>query len=351
MSDTPISTAIEAVRAARGEKVDETWAEAASFDFIMNDVRDELAARALTEAAVQIAQADEPAEELFGDAREWAADRRSEWASEGADWSDDDEPSSFKGAIFAVLLAASGISFLFLVQTIITAGWPERISLAGAIFPTLLGAAAVGTYALFMALRERRSQVAAVAGATALLIALAGTLATVAWLANGLFLGLANGWWYLATTVTLAALAFAALQFLPVPRGGTHRTPRAPLDDDAWLRELGAALRTRGDITDHRANEIVTEAREHATDSGTTLGDEFGTPRTYAARFAKNPVVPARRRAIFSAALAAVVLVVLAIDLFDGGGFSYWTLVWFAVVALNAALTLAAWRTAVRDRG
>lgn len=126
--------------------------------------------------------------------------------------------------------------------------------------------------------------------------------------------------------------------------------PRAPLDDDTWLRELGAALRTRGDITDHRANEIIEEAREHAADSGGSLGDEFGAPRAYAARFAKNSVVPARRRAIFSAALATVALVVLAIDLSDGGDFPYATLAWFAILALNAALTLAAWRTAARER-
>ncbi|GGO58837.1 hypothetical protein GCM10010910_00350 [Microbacterium nanhaiense] len=350
MSDTPVSAAIEAVRAARGEEADAKWAEAVSFDLVMNDVRESFIAKALGEAADQIARADEPAHDLFGDASSWASARRAEWIEEGDDWTDVDEPASFKGTLFTVLFAAAGISLLFAVQTAIAASWSEDISLAGAIFPTLLGGAAVGTYALFTALRERRSQVAAVAGTTALLIAVAGTLATVAWLANDLSLGLANGWWYLATTVTLAALAFAALQFIPAPRGGTNRTPRAPLDDDTWLRELGAALRTRGDITDHRANEIVTEAREHATDSGTTLGDEFGTPRAYAARFAKNAVVPARRRALFSATPAAVVLGILAIDLFGGGGFSYWTLAWFAVIALNAAVALAAWRSAVRGR-
>ncbi|GGF43572.1 hypothetical protein GCM10010922_18850 [Microbacterium sorbitolivorans] len=347
MSDTPIRSAIEAVRAARGEKADEAWAEAVSFELVMTDVRVELVARALSEAAEQIAQADEPAAELFGDAREWAAGRRAEWVADGADWSDDDEPTSVKGALFMVLLAAAGISLLFVAQTLLTAAWSEEISLAGAIFPTLLGAATVGAHALFTRLRERRSQLAAVAGTAALLLAVGGTLTAVAWLSNGISLGIATGWWHLAAALVLGILAFAALQFLPAPR---RRVAAGPRDDDAWLKELGASLRTRGDITDHRANEIVEEAREHAADSGGSLGDEFGTPRAYAARFAKNPVVPARRRAIFSAALATVALVVLAIDLSDGGDFPYATFAWFAILALNAALTLAAWRTAARER-
>lgn len=343
MTASPISLAVAAVRDARGAKDDEQWAETASFDLIMNDVRDDVAAAALLEVAEQIALTEEPAEELFGDATNWAVERRAEWAVEGVEW-EDDPSGSAKGSFFAVLLATAGLSLLFMTQAAISAGWNIEITLAEALFPPLLGTSAVAAHGLFTTLRARRSQIAAVSGTVLLLAGIGVALAAVAFATNEVVLGASTGWWHLAATGVFAMLAFAALHLIPDPHPRQRRSD--PADDEAWLDALGAALRARGDITDEHARQIAAEAREHASESGVTLESEFGSPRAYAARFSKNAVVPARRRALFSIALAAVVLGVLLIDLLDGGDFHIWTLAWFGILVFNALVSLASWRKA-----
>src|SRR5690606_14230959 len=126
-----------------------------SVAFVINDVRSGIAARALHEVAEQVAQAGEPAEELFGDAKSWAAERRAEWAAEGSEWLDDEPQSSYKGWTVVVLIAATVMSVFFAGQNSIARTWNDDATLAEALFPPLLGGASIAAFAIFAGLRAK----------------------------------------------------------------------------------------------------------------------------------------------------------------------------------------------------
>ena len=118
-----------------------------------------------------------------------------------------------------------------------------------------------------------------------------------------------------------------------------HR--RAPGIDDlatdrAWSLELTEILRTRYAMSGPRARRIVAEAHAHALETGRPVEEEFGTPTSYAARFAPD----LRRRSRLTTAFYAVVAACAGLLLVDD---LRWT--WAVVVAGFAWMAWSEHRT------
>jgi len=84
------------------------------------------------------------------------------------------------------------------------------------------------------------------------------------------------------------------------PRGLSSDTPA----DLRWSVELTEVLRTRFAMSGRRVRQIVAEANAHAAEAGRPVAEEFGTPTSYAARFAPDLRRRSRLTAVFFAILA-----------------------------------------------
>ena len=82
-------------------------------------------------------------------------------------------------------------------------------------------------------------------------------------------------------------------------------------DADGWYRRLHGVLVGRHDLTPQRATELVTEAREHATEAAATPAAEFGDVDGYAARLAEHE--PVRREAWWRRRWARIAVAAAAI--------------------------------------
>lgn len=101
-------------------------------------------------------------------------------------------------------------------------------------------------------------------------------------------------------------------------------------------------------MTDARVAGIRADASAHAHDAGTSLADEFGTPRAYAQRFATDQAVARRRTAWLSTAVALLALVHTLVGVLEGTA-HLWGLAWLLVGTTVAALEWRAVRSAGRD--
>ena len=106
--------------------------------------------------------------------------------------------------------------------------------------------------------------------------------------------------------------------------------------DRAWSLELTEILRTRYAMSGPRARRIVAEAHAHALETGSPVEEEFGTPTSYAARFAPD----LRRRSRLTTALYAVLAACAGLLLVDDLS---WT--WAVVVAIFAWMAWSEHRT------
>lgn len=80
---------------------------------------------------------------------------------------------------------------------------------------------------------------------------------------------------FLGAVVAYALLAWATALVWPARPARTA----APHDDASWYDALGAALRSRGDLTDSRVKEILAEARSHAQEAAPRLPRSSGRRR------------------------------------------------------------------------
>jgi hypothetical protein len=112
--------------------------------------------------------------------------------------------------------------------------------------------------------------------------------------------------------------------------------------DRVWALELTEILRTRYAMSGPRVRRIVAEAQAHALESGRPVEAEFGTPTSYAARFAPD----LRRRSRLTAAFFAALAALSALPLVDEPDWSS-----AAVVALLAWLAWREHRSSRREHG
>jgi hypothetical protein len=362
---TPLTDAIDAVARVRGESADERWASTAAVALVLDDVRDDVAAAAVQGVAAEMSRSGEGPEDLYGSPREWVARTRREWADDGLAVRGPAEPANRELPGLALVMTA-WLSFLFLLLAVITLGWGDPISLAGAVAPAFLGAVSTLVHAVYTRTRERRSHRSAVVLSVLTVLGVAGVGATLFLSTNDMTVAPSAGWWHLLATLAYGAVAARVLlgpDRGEAARGGDPRPDPAvrgdvpavltseELTDPAWAREAARALRARADLTDRRVRQIVAEAEEHAHEAGSALQEEFGPPRGYAARFGADPVVAAPRAGARALAGAGIVLALTAGAVAVEGAASSWLWAWLVVCAANAAIAVVGWvraRRAVR---
>lgn len=334
---TAIDQALARIEAARGVESDAEWAREAHAAFVLAGVRDERAAEALLTVADQVAASGEAPSDLFGTAAEWASDTQESWREAGVEHMDP-ERTSPRSFVIESLVIACGLGLLFVIRNLI--GWDvhDPVSLAEVLAPLALGGAVRGLDLVYKSVRSRYSNVRAVLASigalvamTAVIVGLFATATSVDVAENSVLtmLGASFGYGILAWIVGRAW-----------PEKPRRDSTRAPLSDAEWLGALGSALRERGDMSDARVTTIVDEARTHASESGATLSEEFGSPRGYAERFTENRVRRSQRKAWYMTALTALIAIVVIASIFDET-LSAWTVVWLGLVGL---ITILEWR-------
>lgn len=330
-------------RHARGEQSDEDWARAAAARLVLDDVRAPLVREALFELVPVLEDAQEPAEELFGSAIAWAKERQGDWRSEGVPVSTPSGPRSVRELVHGGLVGAAAASPVFALLRMFTDGWTLDFTLGLVLFPLILSLGVLGFLAIWNWLIRRRPRGTAIALTSVALIGFSAAVAAGFALSEGLLLWRGSGFWLLAIAAGYLMLATVTHWIWPVPE------PRAPAEqvsgDLEWKRHLAAALRERGDITETRLRTIVADAERHSAQAHRSLPEEFGSPTSYAARFAPDAVVRARRAAWgWTVLTAAPVAVFVLYGLDDGWHWQARFLalgLWF-IGAATAAIT--SWR-------
>ena len=304
-------------RHARGEQADEDWARAAAARLVLDDVRAPLVREALFDLVPVLEDAQEPAEELFGNAIAWAKERQGDWRSEGVPVSTPNGPHSLRELVHGGLVGAAATTPVFALLRMFTEGWTLDVTLSLVLFPLVLSLAVLGFLAIWNWLIRRRPRGTAIVLTALALIGFSSAVAGGFALANDLLLWRGSGFRLLAIAAGYLVLAAATHWIWPVPE------PQAPEEhvtgDLEWKRHLAASLRERGDITETRLRAIIADAERHSAQAHRSLPEEFGSPASYAARFPPDAVVRARRAAWgWTALTAAPVAVFVLYGLNDG---------------------------------
>lgn len=336
-AQSDFQAAVDRVGTARGAEEDQDWALTAGGRLLMEEVLERRIVEALDEVAEQVAAAQEPAQELFGDPMTWARGQKAAWREQGVALK---APPTTSPRDFAVetLIIASFYAGLFLLYELITWSWADPLRLSFLLAPLALALTSRTIAAVHTAVTAARSHTAGVLAAVA--AALPGIALTVGVFALGnpvtlpgtAMLG------FLGAVVAYALLAWATALAWPARPARTA----APHDDASWYDALGAALRSRGDLTDSRVKEILAEARSHAQEAATSPAEEFGAAEAYAQRFPPNRAVAARRRAWLMTGVAGLALLTGVLSLVNGQ-LRPWAVLWLLLVVVIAALE---WRRA-----
>jgi hypothetical protein len=306
----------------------------------------ELIERVLTEAQQACADSGRPAQELFGDAADYAyevADQRIPPEERAAVDMDGIAPAE---QLQAALLALGLVGLALSVLLLLVGGWRVEIS------PWQLVVLAAGNVAYLAAtgavlargagqMRRSWSLVALAAavlvGATAAAIPLeerppVGDLPTL--LPVAVYLAVVVGAWNM-------------------PRLGRRPARRPDLPAEKWFAQLDGLLRGRYHLTRAVAARYVGEARVTWQESAAARpGDELGSPQVYAMQLMDGSPQPhrARRRsdAWVATAIAAMWTVHTGVYLWNGAepGALTWRLV---AVLVFVVLAVLAWRRHLRD--
>ncbi len=307
-------------REARGDGADEDWARRAAARFVLDDVRAPLARQALAGLVPTVRESGEPARELFGDAVAWATDRQAAWRAEGVPATGPDVPTSPRGLVHDLFFGAAFVSVVFTVVRILTDGWTLDLDLALILFPLLLSLGMLAVRVVWHAAVRRWARPRGVAVTACVLAAYSMLVAGVFGVTHPVSFGEGSGLWMVACAVGYGLVASVVGRRWPAPE------PAAPPEevgsDEAWQHALRMALRERGDVPEARVRAIVDEATRHAADAGRSLQQEFGAPASYAARFAPDTVVRARRSA-WSWSATALAPVALFVSYVVGDGWRW----------------------------
>ncbi len=344
-----LAEVVETFPAARGVPDDVGWARTAAARFLLDDAPEDLASAALAGVAAQVAETGESPEELWGDPVEWAREQRRAWRADGLAAA----PTAAAGPrelVLATIIGAASIEVMFFVVSTISRTWTQQLSAPRLLAPVLLSGAGQVVRAVYERVLRARSQRAAVISVGVTLVLLAPLIAAVFLGTRDRLLGEVSTFWLLAIAAGYGAVAvLVARVWRPkASRGGRTDARRVP-GDEAWLIELAGELRQRGDMTDQQVRRVVAEARDHATDAGQPLHEEFGGAAAYAARFAPDERVASRRRAWFFSVLAVLpagLLVAYVVE--DGWRWGSPHLSASLWLALNVVLAVTSWRSVRR---
>lgn len=336
---------------ARGVRDDVEWARTAAARLVLEDVRPTLARRGLAEAREQVAETGESPAELFGDPLEWVREQRAAWREDGEPVTEPPTATPARELAMASLLGAAWIAVLILVVSLLQREWRQTYTWPLLLAPLLLSTAGQVVRGVYERVGRARSQRAAVVAAVLVLVAAAVVLALFFLGTKDAVVVEASSLWLLASAAVHVVLCIALARLWPEPQRTVTGGPAVRQDDAAWLAELAATLRQRGDMTDRRVEQILAETRAHATEAGTTVADEFGPAAEYAARFPADEPVAVRRRAWFFTALSLVPAALLVTYTVEEGW--RWAsphvtaLLW---LLLAGGTAVASWRRVLRPR-
>ncbi|MBD8061290.1 hypothetical protein [Oceanitalea stevensii] len=329
---------------ARGVPDDVEWARTAAARLVLEDVRPDLARRALTAAREQVAATGESPADLFGEPVEWVREQR----EDGEPVTEPPRATPARELAMASLLGAAWIAVLILVVSLLQREWRQTYTWPLLLAPLLLATAGQLVRAVYERVGRARSQRAAVVAAGLVLVPAAVVLALFFLGTRDAVVVEASSLWLLVSAAVHVALCVLLARLWPAP---APRTAVAEPGDAAWFAELGATLRQRGDMTDRRVEQILAETRAHAQDAGTPVAAEFGPAAEYAARFPADEPVAARRRAWFFSALSVVPAALLVgYTLEEGwrwGSPHLSALLW---LLLAGGTAVASWRQVLRAR-
>lgn len=335
--EPPLPALLDRFAVARGVPADEDWAAAAAGRFLLDDVREEIVLRELTEALAAVEGSGQGPEELFGPPVDWARERAAEASAAGEPVLDTDPPLMWRAAPCNALIIAALFSVPFAAVFAFRDGLSVDYTWGHVLFSLVLAVVMTVVITLWSQTILRRSFSATVgivaAGAVPLVVG-AGFL--LPWLSEQpLFTGSVG--WYAA--IVAGYLGLGALGFWLLPTDDVPDTTTQTPDDDAWALVLGGVLRSKLAYSDARVREVVDEARAHAAASGRPLAEEFGTPQDYAARFRPDRGRRLRWEAILLTAVAVYWVGKLWAQLADcAAPLDWWT------VAGAVLMPLIAWR-------
>lgn len=324
-----LESTIEAFTRARGQAGDMAWAQGVAWRLLRRDVDPDLVREGLEEGLALVVEAQEPPEALFGTAEEHADALWAQWVEEGRLRLIDPARTTWREVPSTGLLWGAWLCVAFLFFFLLDGQTSRTWTVGMVLVPVGMGVAAVAAQAVWTSLLPDRGTVVAAVAAAGVVGGSAAAIGLVNDWTRDSPLVTASTWWYLVVATAAALLAAAW-------RAWTDTWPTAVAagigDVGQWSRELAAILRVRYSMSETRVGQVVGEAHAHAADAGRPVGEEFGTPEEYAARFAPDEARRARLGTAFHLAVAAASLVYLAAA-------PSWS-----SLALAAGWSLLAWR-------
>ncbi|MGO1480744.1 MAG: hypothetical protein ACTHWF_06435 [Brachybacterium sp.] len=364
-ADGPAGPELDQVRhaflTARGDQDDPRWAETALVALVFADVRIDAAEACLIGAAGLVQQSQESPEQLYGPAREWAAEQVESLRGNGQEVFEDPLRFDLRESVLTVLGLAAGLSALFvasdLLWLLLGSGSAKGLTAGLALAPLLLSAVLVALIRVY-SWSSRRFAFPVVVLWCALLLAVCsgGTAAVIVPLGQTELLG--SRWWMIAL-VGVYGLAAYLVATVWRPRPAAPRPLTVPevlaggdVGDQEWLERARAVLRERGDLPEKRISAVLREAKDHAADRDARLLEEFSSPEEYARSLPRDPRVKPRRMTLLYGAVAvgwaATGCLVGAEDGWEPG----WRLGLFAVLVVlclwSAWMHARDWRAAAR---
>ncbi|MFB7632560.1 hypothetical protein ACFC0M_16675 [Streptomyces sp. NPDC056149] len=323
------------------QKEDERWAAAFELHFITKFHPPKgLANQVLSEVYEAVTETGQPAGDLFGEPRQYAA-------CVAADRIDETHASkrNVDGTTPGERLTGTVVAAGFVAMTVSVVYWVRGGLWADVSAASLVGVGALATCAVVLCLVEAlraagRVQAALVCGGAAVAMVAAG-FAAFTMLPRHVLFSLP-----MPVLVAASAAVMVGAYRLPDATADTWFTRQRAEDDAQWLRQLDGLLRGRHSLPARQAGEHVAEARSHlASAPDLTAQEEFGDVETYAARLAGGPrrtKWTERHKAYLAGAFAAAVAVANfdVLRTADVTSFGFWC----AAVAVAFSLGYAAVR-------
>ncbi|MGP9817638.1 hypothetical protein ACT3UA_15260 [Glutamicibacter sp. 363] len=342
---------IEEFRAARGAESDVEWLRTVAGRLMLDDVKLSTAKEALIKLLPVLRDAQEPAEDLFGDPKVWAKDQQERWQQSGTPAYDRHELLSTGQFTQAVCFSATLIAVAVTIVALIDDGWTAPLSWMMFALPFFLAAATIGLVQVWnLAVRKFTRLMAMVWTAVTLIV---GTLAL-----SGLTVlmqgsaGTGSVFWYLAPAPLYVLFHYAIGVVLKrKPKTVMHLAPVAATTQDEWVGELQGNLRLRGDLSDRRIRVIVNETRAYAAEAEASLHEEFGTPASYAASFTPNASYRARRAAWAWTAGSTLIAALILVSILNAQSFLTWQTAIFAALLIGTACyAVQSWRASFKNQ-
>ena len=334
---------------ARGDSADQEWARLAAGRFALDNVQGQVAREALVAVVPMLIETQESAAELFGDPRVWARECQESWRADGVPALEPPQRDSIRNIAHDAFFGAATLTVLFTIVRLFNDGWTFDITWTFALIPLIVALIVVTARVLWNRLLLRLSHGLSVAAIIVFVVACSfATAGAIRFGQEAMLWEQSSALWMLAITTVYGLTASIIGRIWPAD---AVVDPDVTSDDE-WLTLFKTHLRAREDRSETRIRTIAEEAARHAAESGHSLHQEFGSPASYAARFA--PDVAARyRRSAWTWSLFTIAPIALAIlhGLEDGWGWDgQFTrfVVWFVFAAIMAT---DSWRRVRNSRG